>query len=271
MALLFIQLISCRSHTQDQIDFKVRYKPSLNYNSTFSRSSHSEMTYKGSEDFLRKIKSKGVDNPTITDNQQLIQAVFRTGKLTGSDKFPIAIEFIKTTSSNGNKEIPDGTKIYGKGSIGELPIIDSVSSGELTQEYKDALKQSMQSLLSQINLPEKKVKVGEQFTRDNPLNFPVAGVTLEATIKTIYKLVSISHDTANFDISQVYTFITDLTGHIIKAEGNGKGKLLYDIKNNFYLLYQIDIKMDTQLSLDNYELEIKSSSSSIKTTSITTE
>ena len=271
LPLLFAHLVSCHSQSVDEVDFKVKYAPSHSYSQTLTQSSHSEVTYKGSKEYLDNLKDKGVSNPTITENSQEVKSVIKTGKQTNADKFPMTIEFIKSTSSSGKKDIPDGTKIYGHGSTDELPTIDSISSSEMTQEYKDAITQSMQSVFKQLDLPEKKIKIGEQFMRENPLSIPIAGVTIDMTITTIYKLVSIEHDSANFDISQVYTMKTDVTGHVIKATGDGKGKLIYDMKNNFYLRYQIDTNMNMQLTMDKFVLEVKSNSNFVQVTTITTE
>ena len=270
LQLLTLTLLSCNSQSQDLLKFKVQYKPETKYSQTIEQTSHSDMKYSGSEEFLQKLKDKGVQNPTITDKVSKIESVFTTGKLTDGTNFPLTMEFIKTTSSDGKKEIPDGTLIYGHGSIGNMPTLDSIVSSGLDEEFKKTLLQAMQSTFSQLSFPEKKVKIGESFSRESPLSIPIAGVTVEMAITTTYKLLSITNGIADFDVSQIYTMKSTITKYTIKATGSGKGKLLYDVSNNYYLKYQIDTEMGMNMKLDNFDLDLNSKSGFIQTTIITT-
>jgi hypothetical protein len=84
-----------------------------------------------------------------------VVSVLKTGKLTDSEKFPLTIEIIKTTSSTGKKDIPDGVKLFGHGSIGKMPSIDSIDADDLSNEMKDGIKDRIQSMFAQLNFPEK--------------------------------------------------------------------------------------------------------------------
>jgi hypothetical protein len=270
LLLLTLTQISCYSQSKDGLTFKVQYKPETKYSQTIEQTSHTDMKYSGSEEFLQKLKDKGVQNPTITDKVSKIESVFKTGKLTDGTNFPLTMEFVRTTSSDGKKDIPDGTLVYGLGSIGNMPTLDSIVSEGLDEEFKKTLLQAMQSTFSQLSFPEKKVKVGESFSRESPLSIPIAGVTIEMTITTNYKLLSITNGIANFDVSQVYKMKSTITKYTIKATGSGKGKLLYDVSNNYYLKYQIDTEMGMNVKLDNFDLDLNSKSGFIQTTVITT-
>lgn len=270
LLLLTLTQISCNSQSKDGLTFKVQYKPETKYSQTIEQTSHTDMKYSGSEEFLQKLKDKGVQNPTITDNVSKIESVFKTGKLTDGTNFPLTLEFVKTTSSDGKKEIPDGTLIYGHGSIGNMPTLDSIVSSGLDEEFKKTLLQAMQSTFSQLSFPEKKVKVGESFSRESPLSIPIAGVTIEMAITTNYKLLSIANGIADFDVSQVYTMKSNITKYTIKATGSGNGKLLYDVSNDYYLKYQIDTEMVMNMKLDNFDLDLNSKSGFTQATVITT-
>jgi hypothetical protein len=161
LLLLTLTQISCNSQTKDELTFKVQYKPETKYSQTIEQTSHSDMKYSGSEEFLQKLKVKGVQNPTITDKTSKIESVFKTGKLIDGTNFPLTMEFVKTTSSDGKKDIPDGTLLYGHGSIGNMPTLDSIVSNGLDEEFKKTLLQAMQSTFSQLSFPKKRVKVGE--------------------------------------------------------------------------------------------------------------
>lgn len=269
LLLLTLTHFFCYSQKNNELIFKVQYKPETKYSQTIEQTSHSEMKYSGSEEFLQKLKDNGVQNPTITDKTSKIESIFKTEKLTPSKTFPLTMEFVKTTSSDGKKEIPDGTLIYGHGSIGNMPTLDSIVSSELDDEFKKTLLQAMQSTFSQLSFPEKKVKIGESFSRESPLSIPIAGVTIEMAITTTYKLLSITNGIADFDVSQIYTMKSTITKYTIKATGNGNGKLLYDVSNKYYLKYQINTVMGMNIELDNFAIDLNSKSGFIQTTIIT--
>lgn len=269
LQILIVTAFSFTSQSQDSLIFKVQYSPETNYAQTIEQTTHSNIKYLGSDEFLKNIKDKGISNPTITDKTSTIQTLFKTGKLTNKTDFPLTIEFLKTTSSDGKQEIPDGTLIYGHGSISSLPSLDSIVASGLDEEIKKVVLQTMQSTLSQLSLPEKRVKVGESFSTDTPLSIPIAGVTLDMTITTNYKLLSITNGIANIDISQVYTMKTTITEHTMQGTGSGKGKLSYDTLKNYYLNYQINTEMNMTLQLDNFGLDLTSKSGFVQSTVIT--
>ena len=125
--LLFIMtLMSYNSQAQDELTFKVQYKPETKYTQTMELTSQTHLEYLGSQEFLQKLKDKGIKNPNIINTQSKTESIFKTGKLTNDTNFPLTMEFIKTTSLDGKKAIPDGTLIFGHGSIGNMPSLDSI-------------------------------------------------------------------------------------------------------------------------------------------------
>lgn len=269
--ILFLLTLShffCNSQTQKEVIFKVQYKPETKYNQTIEQTSQANIKYSGSDDFMRKLKDKGVQNPTITNTQSKIETIFKTGKQTNKKTFPITIEFAKSTSSDGKKIIPDGTLIYGYGSNGNMPTLDSIVSNGLDENFKKTLLQTMQSTFAQLSFPEKRVKIGESFSRESPLSIPIAATTLDMTITTTFKLLDIINGIADFDVSSIYTMKSVITKYTIKATGNGKGKMLYDIVNNNFTRYETDTEMKMNLKLENFDMDLDSKSGFIQTTTI---
>jgi hypothetical protein len=256
------------AQTQNELVFKIQYNPETKYDQTINQTTHVEMKYSAEPELIQKLKEKGIQNPTITDNHSVIESVLKTGKLTNKTYFPLTIEFLSTTNSNNKTQIPDGTIIYGKGTIGNLPTLDSIVSNGLSEEYKKTMMQTMQSFFSQINIPERKVKVGDVFALDTPLSIPIAGIQLDMTMTTNYKLISIKNNIADFDISQVYTMTTNSTKFNINLTGAGTGKLLYDVVNNFNLKYQTDIEMAANMKNEKFEIDIISKNTIIQTAKI---
>jgi hypothetical protein len=262
-------LLAYYTYAQNKLHFKVSYKPKTQYNQSSLQSNHSEIKYSGPKEFLQKLKEKGVQNPTITDTEMKIESVFRTGALTDGTDFPIVIEFVKIENSNDEVVLPEGTLIYGHGSVGNMPALDSIVANGLDEEFKNTLLKTMQSTFSQLSFPEKQVKVGESFSIETPLTIPIADVTIEMTITTNYKLLSITDGVADFKISQVYTMKTLISKYTIKAKGSGKGKLLYDVANNFYMKYEVDTEMEMNMKIEEMTLDLNSKTGIIQTTSIT--
>ena len=46
----------------------------------------------------------------------------------------------------------DGTIIYGKGTLNNLPVLDSITSKGLSEELKKTIMQTMQSFFTQFEL-----------------------------------------------------------------------------------------------------------------------
>jgi hypothetical protein len=268
LALLTFTQITSYCQTKDLVTLKVHYKPETNYINTIEQTTYSEITYSGSEEFLNKLKDKGVQNPTITNKKITIETVFNTGKSTDGTNFPLTMEIVKTTCSDGKKDIPDGLFIYGHVTIGNKPTLDSIVSDSIDEEFKKTLLQTAQSIFAQINLPERQVKVGESFSTETPLSIPVAGLTVEMVITTNYILLSLTNGIADFDVSSVYTMKTTIDKYTIKATGSGKGKLLYDVSNNYYLKYQADTELEMNMKLDKFDIDLKTKSGFTQTSEI---
>ena len=268
LLLFFIATNLCLAQNKNECQFKIQYNPETTYNQIIDQSNHLEMKYSGDAEMLQKLKDKGIQNPTITENKSVIESVLKTGKTTNKIDFPLTIEFLKTTNSDNKIAIPNGTMIYGKGTVGKMPTLDSIVSKELNDEFKKTILQTMQATFSQINIPERNVKVGDVFDIESPLSIPIASVQLDMTITTNYKLLSIKNNIADFDVNQVYTMKASSTKFPISATGAGKGKLLYDVVNNFNLKYEIDMNMDANVKIEKIGLDIHTKTKLIQTAKI---
>lgn len=271
MKQLFLVLLTAalfsfdRQHAADELIFKTQMLPEKIYEQTVEQTSMNEIKYVASKDMLQKLKDKGIDNPTINSTHSLTEAVVKTGKLNSDNGFPVTMEFIKTTSSDGKKAIPDGTIVYGHATTTSLPKFDSISSNGLDEKMKSTILVALESTFSQMSFPERKVKVGETFSISTPLVIPIAGINIEMDITTKYKLLSIKNGTADFDITQVYTMKMNYSKYEIKGKGSGKGKLLYDVEEGYNKKYQVDIDMSMGMKMDDITIALKMKSGLIQT------
>lgn len=260
--LILLPLFNYGQSSKEILDFKIGYAPQTSYKQVVEQSSDTELYYIASDEILEKLKNKGVENPTLTKNITLIESVFKTGKIEKDGNFPVVIEFLTTTNSENKTIIPNGTRIYGKASPSTMPKLDSVVSKEMDASFKKNLLQTVQSMFSQIALPEKKMKIGESFTQVTPLTVPLAGNSIDMEITTIYKLLNKNDQIANFDIVQKYVakIAFDEGKFNINADGSGNGKLVYDIPNHFTTKFVLDIGLNFEVKQDLFNLKLKSNS-----------
>lgn len=106
------------------------------------------------------------------------------------------------------------------------------------------------------------MKVGESFTQVTPLTIPLAGTSIDMEITTIYKLINMTNQIANFDVDQKYVakIAFDEGKFNVNADGGGSGKLIYDIPNHFATKFTLDIELNFEVKQDLFSLKLKSSS-----------
>ena len=257
ISLIFVS-ISFNIYSQNELTLKIRYSPETNYSQTIEQTSENDITYSGSKEFLQKIKDKGIQNPTVTNSTSTIKSIFKTGKLNSKNFFSLTMEFLNSTNNDGKQIIPDGTIIYGYGTVDNMPKLDSIVSKDLDNKFKKELLQTMQNTFSQISFPDRKLKIGESFSQETPLSIPVLSTTIEMTMLTNYKLISIEDNLGNLEVSQNYTMKSKISNNDIVATGSGKGKIVYDIKNNFFLKHQTNGEIEMNVKMNDINVKVKS-------------
>ncbi|TDP01631.1 hypothetical protein [Flavobacterium sp. 245] len=260
--LLLFSSLTFLSYSQSNqvIDFKSGYSPETSYHQTTINSSDYEATYSGSEKLLENLEKNGVSNPTKIKNIFNIETLSKTGKIDKNGNFPITIEYVKSTDANGKTIIPNGTLLYGKTSLFNMPEMDSIVAKGMDENLKNTIFQMVKSTFSQLVMPQKKLKIGESFVQESPLVIPIAGISIEMLITTTYSLKSVNSKNAFFDITQIYTMKMSDSRFETKGAGTGKGALIYDISNHF--ITENNLAMDFYLDLKHtdFALQLKSKS-----------
>ena len=267
LLILLIQF-SCTKPPQDSVTFKIEYQPEKTYNQTVERTTNTFIKYMGSQKSLQILKKRGLQNPTISNKKSQTQWVLKTGKLVDETDFPVTVEYVITISNDGKKGIPVKANLSGKFLSDHVPVFEAIVSDGLDEKHKLALLQSLQNTFTQLSFPEKIVKIGEQFTIENPSSIPMEGSTVDMEVTTNYQLISISEGIAHFDISQQYTMNPKLADNSFKGSVTGKGHLIYDIAHTIVLNYTLNTEMKITKKLDSFDFELKTSSEIIQTTSI---
>jgi hypothetical protein len=268
LLVLFTIISQVACNSKDTLDFKVHFNPETKYIGTIQQSSEDAFTYTGTPEFLNKLKEKGIQNPTIIKGKSRIESILNTGKLDTHEHFPIVFEITSTTDTNINKSLPAGSKVYGIGSLENPLEFDSISSKGIANGLKKDLLAAFKNIFTISTFPSKRISVGEDFSRTIPISFQIAGTTLNMDVTTSYKLLSISNGIGTFDVIQVYSISTKVNSEDITATGEGKGLLLYDIKNNYYSKYQIEMNMKTHFILNGFTLDGTTKSNLLQTNTI---
>ncbi|MTH14062.1 hypothetical protein [Flavobacterium sp. LC2016-01] len=270
--LLLFSTATLLSYSQSNqvLDFKLGFSPQTSYNQSTVTVAEYELSYEGSQEILETLKSNGIQNPVITKNSVDMETVLKTGKADASGNFPVVIEYLKSLDANGKTIIPNGTLIYGKGSVSSLPKLDSIVAKGLDETFKKTVFQIVQSTFAQLALPEKKLKAGESFAQETPISIPVGGLNIDMIITTTYKLKSITGKNAFFDIDQIYTAkVLDKDKNNINVSGTGTGNLIYDIPNHFSTENNLDMKFIFELKKDEITVKLNSTNNMKQKATIT--
>jgi hypothetical protein len=265
--ILLVQF-SCTQPPKDNLTFKIQYQPEKTYNCTSERITNSIIKYMGPEKSLQKLKSMGHLNPTFSNRKSHTEWVLKTGKCVDETEFPVTVDYVISTSSDGQPGIPVKANFSGKFLNNNLPVFNSIVSDGLDEKDKTTLLQSLQSTFTQLSFPARKLKIGEQFTIENPSSLPMEGSTVDVVVTTNYKLLSISEGIAQFDISQAYTLNPKLIDNSLKGSVTAKGHLVYDVAHTIVLNYTLDTEMRINKKLDSFEFELKTNSGIVQTTNI---
>lgn len=87
-------------------------------------------------------------------------------------------------------------------------------------------------------------------------------------VTTTYKLLSIRNNNANLDVIVNYTMESNISKYNITANGQGKGVMIYDIKNDFLNKYETINEIEMLFKTNAFDMIIKTKSSYNQTVEI---
>ncbi len=269
-ALVMFFCVVVSGMAQTTIDFNPVYRPGKVYNEKIIQISKNEIKYKGPKAKLDILTDKGVKNPTTQSTTSTIESKVITGNTGAGGRFPLQIKFGKITSDAGVEDMLKDAIIYGQCETGKMPELDSIVAGAgMDDNTKATMLNSMKTMLTQLNFSERVLKPGESFSTESPISIPFAGSSLDMTIKTTYKLVTITDGIAVFNIVQTYTMKVNIADGKLKGSGSGTGQLQYDIASGFYTKYQLDTEMKLNAGVEDIQIEVTSASGFVQTTTVT--
>ncbi len=258
LIFIFILSFSCSTPPKPEgVILKVQYQPEKTYHISTIRGTETVITYSGQDIAMRKLKSMGVKNPTISKIRTKTDAELVTGKSSADSSFQANLTYKKIMSLDGNNEIPEGTVVQGEIKSEELPAFNKVVSNTLSIDQRIQLLQTVQNTFEQFKFPEQRLKIGDQFSTDRPTSMPMEGSTIAIVVTTTYKLLSITNNLAEFELSQSYQMTPKIMDNSFTGTGSGKGQLSYDIANFLITDYSIKTELEMNKKLDYYEFDLK--------------
>lgn len=243
--------------------------PEMKYEKRISTNSENTVSYSGDDAFMDRLKERGTENPEITKRSSHSETSLTTGSESSKGKFPLTIEYINSDRGDGKEVLPNGTKIFGTDSIGQRPVLDSITATEMSETTKQSLLRSIESSFNQIDFPEKKLKRGDTFVKLDSLSVPVVGSKVEILITTTFTLISLHKNIAIFDLSQVHTMESQNSKFEITAAGAGSGKIEFDVKNHYFLEYDTDVDMNMAIDFGEYLMNLDQKTKVERHTTIT--
>ena len=149
--------------------------------------------------------------------------------------------------------------------------LESVKGDNVTEELKTLLNTMLESGLKQINFPKKALAIGDTFDDTTPLKIPLAQLgTLNATIKSTYKLTKIENGIGFFDTTQSLSMDPqkDTEGVKATATGTGSGKVEVYIADKYIKKNAVNMDMDMTIEASGMKLDMKSKSTSSTTATV---
>ena len=261
ICFLFI-LFSCSNQNQpkdDRLNFNVKIKPEQIYTITTNNSYSTEVRYEGKEKAMNKLRSMGVKNPNILSRSNQTKMLLKTEKVL-DNYIPVSLEIVKSTGNDGQTDISQGLVVNGESTGGNMPEFSSIVSGKSPVIDEKLFLQSLKGTFSRLNLPEKRLKPGEEFTIESTITIPMEKSHVEISVATIYKLKSVEGDVANFEISQNYQMSQLRMDNSFAGVGEGSGRLIYNAANNMVTLFEMKSRLEINKKLENFLFVLKSNS-----------
>lgn len=256
--LLLLAFFSCsKPNKPEGLILKVQFQPDKTYSISTIRGTETVITYSGEDIAMQKIKSKNIKNPTISKVKTKTDAELVTQKSSTGTSFPVTLTYKRIMSLYGKNQIPEGTVVQGEVIGDKLPTFSKVVSGTLDFDQKERLLQTVRSNFEQLDFPEQRLKIGDQFSADRTSTMPMEGSVIEMVVTTTYKLLSIKDNMAQFELSQNYRMTPKMMDNSFTGSGNGKGQLSYDMENFLVTDYSIKTELVMNKKLNYFEFDLK--------------
>ena len=267
--LLFITSASLVFGQEKRYFFKYEFQPNSKYLIKLKTDMDGGYKFVGSKEVIDKI---GMNEVKMKMNMNMGSTISTQKKQ--DNKIPFVLEYtdyISEAEINGekvNRKIPiQGVKLSGDIVNGKKMEVKNVE-GNINEETKKILVESIKQFSAiDTDFPKEGLKIGDSFDVVVPYkqSIPNAG-DIEMKMNVKYKLLKVEKEEAYFDM--LIDFVMgdkNVKNMDLSASGNGKGFLLFDMKNNYFTSQNIDMTINLKLKTELLTLENTSKAKSVVT------
>ena len=266
--LLFITSASLVFGQEKRYFFKYEFQPNSKYLIKYKTDMDGEYKFVGSKEVIDKI---GMDGVKMTINSD-IESAISTQKKQGNN-VPFILEYTKyfyKAEINGetvNRKIPlQGVKLIGDIVNGKKMEVKNVE-GNIDEDTKKILTESIKQFSAiDTDFPKEGLKIGDSFDVVVPYKQSTQMGDIEMKMNIKYTLLKVEKEEAYFDM--LVDFVMgdkNVKNMDLSASGDGKGFLLFDMKNNYFTSQNIDMTINLKLKTELLTLENTSKAKSVIT------
>ena len=266
--LLFITSASLVFGQEKRYFFKYEYLPNSKYLIKLKTDMDGGYKFVGSKEVIDKI---GMDGVKMTINSD-IESAISTQKKQGNN-IPFVLEYtdyISEAEINGekvNRKIPiQGVKLSGDIINGKKMEVKNVE-GNIDENTKKILIESIKQFSAiDTDFPKEGLKIGDSFDVVVPYKQSTQMGDIEMKMNIKYTLLKVEKEEAYFDM--LVDFVMgdkNVKNMDLSASGDGKGFLLFDMKNNYFTSQNIDMTINLKLKTELLTLENTSKAKSVVT------
>ena len=248
--LLFITSASLVFGQEKRYFFKHEFQPNSKYLIKYKTDMDGEYKFVGSKEVIDKI---GMDGVKMTINSD-IESAISTQKKQGNN-VPFILEYTKyfyKAEINGetvNRKIPlQGVKLIGDIVNGKKMEVKNVE-GNIDENTKKILIESIKQFSAiDTDFPKEGLKIGDSFDVVVPYKQSTQMGDIEMKMNIKYTLLKVEKEEAYFDM--LVDFVMgdkNVKNMDLSASGDGKGFLLFDMKNNYFTSQNIDMTINLKL------------------------
>lgn len=234
---------------QEEIDFVNKLNSESEYLVSTKTETKMKVTYDASEEFINYLKSKGQENPQISEQISEMKIKYITG-IEKNGIMPIEIKYIETGMPQDGF-IRNGESLRGTYSFKDNIIISEIPRKNSLEMEEKQLMKLLGDGFSLDFFDNGKVNIGDSVKASSPLNIPVGPYQINFNVVNTYVLKSIKSGKASFDIYTTCELKSNYPQISLAASGGGSGNCIYDINNKKIVNRKTELKLIMNMEIQN--------------------
>jgi hypothetical protein len=252
---------------QEKIEFINQFNSESEYLVSTKTLTKMKVSYDASEEFINYLKSKGTENPQVSEEISNMKINYITG-VEKNGIMPIEIKYLETGKPQ------DGFIRNGESLRGTYSIKDKIKINEIPRKISAEMddNQIMKLMGDSFSLEffnNGNVKIGDSVKTNSPLNIPIGPYQISFNVFNTYILKSINSEKAFFDIHTVCELNSNFPQISLTASGGGSGKCTLDIKNKKVVEKKTELKLIMNMEIQkNVKMKLIQETQSEESTTI---